>query len=162
MTGGQVTREVTAELVNPRWWPVEVPGAGLLHAAGIPAQVVLTWDPAHPFEVQFEFYNGRQWVPWLVDRELVALGLIEPVEHLVEPFEDQRRPAGLGDVRFEPCADAVLMTLDSPSGHARFLFAPDGLATFLRETYRHTPLGAEQVAVDWDQLLLEPDTWGAA
>lgn len=163
MSGGGVvvTAGTVADLVPDRWWPVEVPGVGLLWD-GIPVQVTLTWDADEPYEVSFKFRNGPTWVPWVVSRELVTLGLIENVEDLVEPFEDRRCGAGEGDVRFELLGNALLMSLCSPAGFARFLFNPAKVAGFLSETYRHTPLGSEQVSVDWDQLLVTDTPGGAA
>ncbi len=140
-----VTGEGTAHLIPDRWWPVQVPGIGLLREGLVPVRVTLAWATEAPYEVVFRFRSGTGWVPWAVSRELVALGLLEPVEELIEPFEDQR--GGQGDVRFEPPIGGLLMVLDSPDGHARVLLDLDVIAGFLRETYRHIPLGAEQVHV---------------
>jgi len=143
-----VAEKITAELLHERWWPCEVPGIGLLRTGSCLVHVTLSWDSRSPYEVQFRFHTGRRkWIDWIISRELVALALVEQVEHLVEPFDEDQRLASEGDVRFEWAAEALLMHLCSPSGYARILFEPASIAGFLRETYLHVELGAEQIEV---------------
>lgn len=103
--------------------------------------VTLWWDPAAPHEVGLEFHALGTSVGWVLDRELLASGLI--------------LSAGDGDVRVEPFAGDLLLHLASPDGTATCLFDGDTIGRFLADTYRQVPLGEEQIVVP------EPEYFGA-
>lgn len=132
-----VERDTTANMLHPKFWPVEVPWGGILNPSGCPVPVTMWWNQADPYAVTFEFRTARsKWVSWQFDRGLLALALIGPV--------------GDGDVQMDLWAGALILTLDSPAGHAEFLFDPNPVADFLRDTYQVVQLGTEQLGVDWD------------
>lgn len=143
-----VTADTTAHLLPNRFWPVEVPWGGILHPGGCPVRVQMWWSVQDPYAVNVEFHNGREWIPWRVDRGLLAVALVGPVTH-----RELLGPVGEGDIQIDLWDQALILTLDSPSGHAAFLFNPDVVAGFLTDTYQVVQLGMEQLGVDWDAAL---------
>lgn len=139
-----VDLDVTAGLLPDGFWPIEVPWGGILYHEGRPVRVKMWWTDRDPYAVTFEFYNGRMWVPWRFDRDLLVFALIGPVTH-----RELMGQVGEGDVRMELWDSALIVTLDSPSGHAKFLFDPDLVADFLWATNLSVKIGTEPT-VDWD------------
>ena len=151
MSPALVTGDTTAHLLPPGFWPVEVPWGGILLTDECPVQVHMWWSVQDPYAVTFEFRTGRrQWVPWRIDRGLLAFALIGPVTH-----RELLGPVGDGDVQMDAWDNALILTLDSPSGHAVFWFNPHDVASFLRATWQVVQLGAERLPGDWDTALAE-------
>lgn len=152
-----IEHQATACLLPPRWFPVQVPWGGILGPHGASVRVTLRWSADDPYAVTFEFRNGREPVPWVCDRWLLAAALIGPITH-----RDLMGTVGEGDVRMDAYADALILTLDSPDGRARFWFDPDPLTDFLRATYAACQPGQEQQLAepDWALLLPEQSTGG--
>lgn len=142
-----VVHDTTAFLLHPRFWPVEVPWGGILNPSRCPVTVKMWWTDQDPHAVTFEFRNGRAWVPWRFDRDLVIFALIGPVTH-----RELMGSVGDGDVRMELWDDVLIVTLDSPAGHAAFLFDSDSVADFLWDTNRIVRVGMEPTP-DWDAEL---------
>lgn len=142
-----VTRNTTAFLLPPKFWPVKVPWGGILNPSRCPVPVKMWWTDRDPYAVTFEFHNGRALVPWRFDRDLIVFALIGPVTH-----RELMGPVGEGDVRIELWDNALIVTLDSPAGHAVFLFNPDPVADFLWDTNRVVRVGSEP-SPDWDAEL---------
>jgi capsular exopolysaccharide synthesis family protein len=87
----------------------------------VPVKVELRYDTRDPYAVVAAFRTGRAgWVEWVFARDLLADGLLAD--------------AGDGDVRIRPSIEdpeAVLVELNSPSGHAMFETSAQELADFL-------------------------------
>lgn len=119
----------------------QVPGPRT-RATSVP--VVLRYDAVDPFAVHLCFQTGpSRDVRWVFARTLLADGLLAR--------------AGDGDVRVWPgtptIEDALLVELESPSGHARFEVSATVVAEFLDATYELVPSGRESGRVDLDRAL---------
>lgn len=132
------------------------PGSPLLYTtvldlveAGAPVAATWCYDPADPFAVVLRIRHRRQrWVEWHFARTLLDEGLTAP--------------AGLGDVRIEPFpADGLLITLDSPSGHALFRADADHARRFLCGSYDLVSPDAEceHPDVEWLLANVDLDVW---
>lgn len=109
-----------------------------------PLTVALTYKPAFPCEVEFEFQtsDGKK-VAWAVGRELLDAGL-------------QSGDVGEGDFRIVADAhksDVTWVHLRSPVGRASFTFSRVDLEDFLSATYEAVPFDKEFASVDWDSEL---------
>lgn len=92
----------------------------------VPVQVTLSYDAeVNPYAVQavFDVGDGDDRV-WLFGRELLTAGAISYV------------PLGRGDVKFRyfPQADALLMCVKSPDGHADVALPHGEIVASLRDT----------------------------
>jgi hypothetical protein len=110
------------------------------HGAELPAR--WCYDPADPYAVRLSVCHRRRWRDWLLARDLLAAGLLAPT--------------GMGDVRVEPYpGDGLLVTLDSPSGHALLLLDARHAERALCGSYELVPDGTEGERLDWDGELVE-------
>ena len=109
----------------------------------VPVKVELRYDTRDPYAVVAAFRTGRAgWVEWVYARDLLADGLLAD--------------AGDGDVRIRPSVEdpeAVLIELNSPSGHAMFEASAQELADFLDRPYDVVLPGNEHLWVDVDDAL---------
>ncbi|MFE3457407.1 SsgA family sporulation/cell division regulator [Nocardiopsis aegyptia] len=105
--------------------------------------LVLAYDPAHPYAVQARFVldadDPDAVLVWEVDRSLLAEGATSW--------------AGNGDVRVRVWTPlptlCVIELLDGITGRwGRFLARRAELTDFLQETYRLVPPGTEHIDVD--------------
>ena len=103
-----------------------------------PLGVTMLWNPADPFAVTLWFPKGEEWV---LARELLVAALTSAA-------------AGDGDVRFSEidCPGCVLLTLDSPSGHAELHVRRADLIDFIMAT-EYVP--AADPFVEFDKWLAE-------
>jgi hypothetical protein len=111
-----------------------------------PARLDLRHDPAEGFGLVLRIRAGLDDDPasppatWRFSRDLLDTGLTVPT--------------GTGDVRVRPLSeDWTLVELVRPRVAAILVVGTADLRGFLAETYRLTPHGAEQCAVDWDEEL---------
>jgi hypothetical protein len=106
-----------------------------------PLRVSLRWDPKDPFAVTLRFPKGETWV---LARALIIAGLT-------------RAAVGEGDVRFsriDDCPDCVLLTLDSPSGHAKLHVPRADLIDFIMAT-EFVPRADPVAEFDFDAWLAQ-------
>lgn len=135
------------------------PAGPLLHTTvldlepdGIPVQACWVYDPADPFAVvlQFRYHRSRRVDEWVFARDLLDEGLTGP--------------AGLGDVRIEPYpGDGLLITLDSPNGHALFRADGNHARRFLCASYDLVApdMECEHPDVEWLLANVDLDVWAA-
>jgi hypothetical protein len=116
------------------------------HGVQLPAR--WAYDPADPYAVRLSVRCGcgghdcTIWRDWLLARDLLAAGLFAAT--------------GDGDVRVEPWpGDGLLVTLDSPSGHAVLLLDARHAERALCGSYELVPDGSEDRHLDWDGELAE-------
>lgn len=109
--------------------------ATTLFASLAGAQIALTfvYSDEDPHAVAFWFQNGNVWT---LDREQLAAGL------------DDATGVGAGDITVRRTKDGVLITLDSPEGHADLLFDHERLTSAVKATEQIVPRGTETVDVD--------------
>jgi hypothetical protein len=97
-----------------------------------------TWTTRNPHEVAARFMVGEldahRDIVWTFARELLA-----------EAFDEcAGDDVGLGDITFHPLDEYSLdMTLDSPSGRARFELHAPSISEFLADTEEIIPVGHE-------------------
>lgn len=116
-------------------------------AIAVPAR--LRYDTTDPFAVDAVFRAGSAGDPeitWTFARALLTDGLLGPV--------------GDGDVHIGPDTDerhdpVISLTLQSPSGSARFALPHAAVLRFLERTYAEVPPGTE---ADWLNLDSELDS----
>jgi hypothetical protein len=117
------------------------------YGAELPAR--WCYDPADPCAIRLSVCHRRRWRDWLLARDLLAAGLFAAT--------------GDGDVRVEPWpGDGLLVTLDSPSGHAVLLLDARHAERALLGSYALVPDGTEGERLDWDGELaevLEEELW---
>lgn len=109
----------------------------------------LYYTAADPYAVRLAFHLGiSEPVEWVIARELLTDGL--------------DGCTGLGDVRVwpadggEPGTGSVLyIALTSPSGEALFEAPRAEITSFLRNTLRIVPAGAESAVIDIDAELAD-------
>jgi hypothetical protein len=103
------------------------------NTAKVPVAVDLGYDADDPFAVTAAFRGDEGVVEWVFARDLLHEGL--------------DRPSGEGDVQVWPgMADGrevVLVSLNSPDGHAVLEADADDLRGFLERTLRLVPAGSE-------------------
>jgi hypothetical protein len=110
------------------------------HGAELPAR--WCYDPADPYAIALSVRHRGRWRDWLLARDLLAAGLLAAT--------------GAGDVRVEPFpGDGLLVTLDSPSGHAALLLDARHAERALLGSYELVPDGTEGERLDWDTGLIE-------
>jgi hypothetical protein len=107
-----------------------------------PLVVVAEYDSTDPFAVTLVFGRRQAW-RFAYDLLVEALTLGE---------------AGEGDVRVcvrddAPPEERVLITLDSPEGHAEIAFRIDEMVAFMRRIERVT--ANTDLTIDWDGFLAE-------
>ena len=112
--------------------------------AVLPLGVELSYDPADPFAVAAVFDTDGERIRWTFARELLRLGLFEPI--------------GDGDVHLWPSTDAsgeetVILELCSPDGESTLQTRAMAVASFLEATSRMVPFGTESSYVDIDALV---------
>jgi hypothetical protein len=110
----------------------------------VPVDVELHYDPTDPFAVAAVFDAAGEGVRWTFARELLRLGLFEPI--------------GDGDVHLWPSTDAsgeetVILELCSPDGESMLQTRAVAVASFLEATSRMVPFGTESSYVDIDALV---------
>lgn len=128
--------------------PLVVSTAAVVEPTGQVVAAFWCYDPDDPYAVMLRLRSGRDaWVEWVFARELLAEGLFFAV--------------GLGDVRLEPFpGDGLLVTLDSPSGHALLRLDAAHAARVLTGSFELVRRGCEEV--DWDlalELLAAEEAW---
>ncbi len=116
--------------------------------------VLLGGDDAAPVRAELRYYrsdplavemrlsvDGEPAVAWVFGRDLLIEGL--------------RRPCGVGDVRFYPVHESVIITLRSTAGKAVLLsYLPD-LDRFVDHILHDVPAGAEITHDDIERELTE-------
>ena len=112
--------------------------------AVVPVDVELHYDPTDPFAVAAVFDAAGEAIRWTFARELLRLGLFEPI--------------GDGDVHLWPSTDAageetVILELCSPDGESTLQIRAVAVASFLEATSRLVPFGTESSYVDIDALV---------
>lgn len=105
-----------------------------------------------PFAVRVIFtLPGNPPVEWVFARDLLVTGL--------------HAPSGVGDVQVFPAREGLRIDLASPAGAAELLADLDEVASFVAETMRLVPLGAESDYLDLDLevgMLAEPPSFGVS
>jgi hypothetical protein len=116
------------------------------HGVQLPAR--WSYDPAQPYAICLSVRCGcgghgcTIWHDWRFARDLLAAGLFAAT--------------GMGDVRVEPYpGDGLLVTLDSPSGHAVLRLDARHAERALLGSYELVPDGSEDRLLDWDTGLIE-------
>jgi hypothetical protein len=122
--------------------------AAVVEPQGAAVSARWSYDPADPYTICLSVRCGI-WRDWVLARDLLADGLFAAT--------------GDGDVRVEPYpGDALLVTLDSPSGHALLLLDARHAERALLGSYALVAAETEDRHLDWDaglvELLLE-DSW---
>ncbi|MFJ4690091.1 SsgA family sporulation/cell division regulator [Streptomyces sp. NPDC088766] len=112
----------------------------------VPLPARLRYDRADPYAVCLSLGGASTGtVDWVFARSLLTEGLV--------------RPAGRGDVLVVPphrChRHSVRVVLRSAAGTAVVSIAASAVATFLAETGRVVPAGAEGLHIDLDRLVAE-------
>lgn len=99
-----------------------------------PVQARLSWSTRTPCEVAILF-RVKNHPTWVLARQLLADGLTGR--------------AGEGDVIIGPawCRDVIELTLDAPSGYAKFLMERADVTRFLDATGKLIPAGAETLEI---------------
>ncbi|MEY9875442.1 hypothetical protein ABH931_004943 [Streptacidiphilus sp. MAP12-33] len=110
----------------------------------LPVPALLAYCTDDPFAVHITFHLGQDSpVTWVFARELLVEGVF--------------RACGTGDVRIWPTrADGrslICLALSSPAGEALLEAPAAPVATWLEETLRAMPSGAESAALDLDAQL---------
>ncbi len=113
----------------------------------------LEYDPADPYAVTVAIFDGQGPVRWTVSRDLLLGGCYVP--------------AGEGDIRIRPCADAggrplTRLEFRSPGGTAVLTTATENVAAFCRRIVASVPPGTESDHLDLDEeihRLLADDSW---
>jgi hypothetical protein len=111
-------------------------------AAPLPLVADLRYDASDPFAVRVLFDVGApEPVSWVFSRDLLDIGLVEPV--------------GEGDVRVEPVVDvhgqqSVRLSLIVPESQAQLDIATDDVLEFLASSYEIVPPGEESSRLDLD------------
>ncbi len=103
------------------------------HTAKVPVAVDLGYDVEDPFAVTAAFRGDEGTVEWVFARDLLHDGL--------------DRPSGEGDVQVWPGVEdgreVVLVSLNSPDGHAVLEADACDLRSFLTRTLDLVPAGSE-------------------
>lgn len=103
------------------------------HTAKVPVAVDLGYDAEDPFAVTAAFRGDEGTVEWVFARDLLHEGL--------------DRPSGEGDVQVWPGVadgrEVVLVSLNSPDGHAVLEADASDLRGFLERTLELVPSGSE-------------------
>ena len=103
------------------------------HTAKVPVAVDLGYDSEDPFAVTATFRGDDGAVEWVFARDLLHEGL--------------DRPSGEGDVQVWPGVvdgrDVVLVSLNSPDGHAVLEADAAVMGAFLERTFILVAAGAE-------------------
>ena len=103
----------------------------------------LAYAPTEPYAVSTVFRTGDGDITWVFGRDLLEDGLNSRV--------------GEGDVAVWPSASrgtkVVCLSLASPSGSALLEADHDAVRSFLDDSYRLVPLGAEGPLLDLDAEL---------
>lgn len=112
----------------------------------------LRYSAAEPFLIRARFrLDGGRTVEWVLSRELLRDGVVTA--------------AGLGDIRFFPGDDGLLVELRSHQGRAFLHGALEPFTDFVAQTYALVPAGAEDRFYSLDdelsQLLADPDRFRA-
>lgn len=112
--------------------------------AKVPVSVDLGYDTEDPFAVTAAFRGDEGTVEWVFARDLLHEGL--------------DRPSGEGDVQVWPGVEdgreVVLVSLNSPDGHAVLEADAGDLRRFLARTLDMVPAGTEGAHLHVDQELL--------
>jgi Streptomyces sporulation and cell division protein, SsgA len=100
---------------------------------------VLGYDPEDPWAVEVSFGRASGTVRWLVGRDLLLVGMTDPV--------------GEGDVQLWPSIDeygcaAVVVQLSSPNGRLVTQLPTRDLARFLDRTLALVPEGSESIDLE--------------
>ncbi|WP_338692871.1 SsgA family sporulation/cell division regulator [Streptomyces sp. Q6] len=109
----------------------------------------LSYDGTDPLAITMTFDTCRERpVRWILSRELLAEGLVDPV--------------GEGDVRIWPVhdRDGGLTSFRVRLGNTRTAlmeFDAEPVVNWLARTYRMVPRGTELNGVDWDELVQPVD-----
>lgn len=109
----------------------------------LPVVAGLRYDSNDPWAVRVAFHTGGEGdgiVEWMFARQLLTDGVAEA--------------CGEGDVQVWPSTQGgerlVNLSMESPSGSARFEIDRDALVEFLQQTYLAVPTGHEADVVDFD------------
>ena len=107
-----------------------------------PVRAELRYHRKDPLAVEMRLSIGKSpAVSWVFGRDLLIEGL--------------RRPSGVGDVRFYPVHESVLVELRSCTGKAVLLsYLPD-MADFVAHIVAAVPVGTEVGREDVERELLE-------
>jgi hypothetical protein len=116
--------------------------AAVFEPYGVQLPARWAYDPADPWAIRLSVCHRGRWRDWLLARDLLAAGLLTAT--------------GDGDVRVEPYpGDGLLVTLDSPSGHAVLRLDARHAERALCGSYALVPDGTEGEQIDWDTGLIE-------
>ena len=107
-----------------------------------PVRAELCYHRKDPLAVEMRLSIARSpAVSWTFGRDLLIEGL--------------RRPSGIGDVRFCPVHESVIIELHSCSGQAVLLSHLPDMAAFVAHIVSVVPIGAEIGRDDMERELLE-------
>jgi hypothetical protein len=122
--------------------------AAVFEPHGVQLAARWCYDPADPYAIRLSVRCGcgghgcTIWHDWRFARDLLAAGLLAAT--------------GDGDVRVEPYpGDGLLVTLDSPSGHALLRLDARHAERALLGSYELVADGTEGERLDWDGELVE-------
>lgn len=121
--------------------PLVLSTAAVVEPAGAVIPARWCYDPEDPHAMTLALRGPRGWVAWWMDRELLAASMLATV--------------GVGDVVLEPFpGDGLLVTLDSPGGHAVLLCDARHAEHALSGSYALVAPGAEwaRVSGELDEL----------
>ncbi len=130
---------------------VVLPMVSVTGSAEESVTTTLQYSAAEPFLVRANFrLRGGRSVDWVLSRELIREGVV--------------MAAGIGDIRFFPGDDGLLIELRSHQGRA-FLFGElQPMVEFVARMYAVVPDGAEDrfysiddELAELDRLLADPD-----
>ncbi len=99
----------------------------------------LWWDVTDPLAVKISVHYGTQRAVAAVARDLLSEGMV--------------RRTGAGQIRVEPVADHVVLTITAPGEIGQIVLRPPWLADFLERTFAITPAGCEYRGEDPEQEL---------
>jgi hypothetical protein len=107
---------------------------------------VLGYHRPDPFAVTMTFLTGDEPLTWTFGRDLLLLGIHEPV--------------GQGDVHVSPAINesgeaVVLITLSSPDGHLLLEARTSEVKGFLDRTLAIVPSGTEAPHLDLDDMIAQ-------
>jgi hypothetical protein len=107
---------------------------------GQPIPTTVKYFPAQdPYAIVFVFFTPNP-IQWIFARDLLVEGIEVPV--------------GVGDVKFRPAGDHVIMSIsDEAGGDAEFSFLKTDIQAIIEIAQTMMPRGKESEAINWDSEL---------
>jgi hypothetical protein len=108
-------------------------------------RVIMEYDERDPLAMTFIFGSRGEIVPWLVDRQVIAMGcmgkmpVVEDADVVCRYFHGLKTNTG---------RDALFLYLSSPDGDITIKLARGDVVKFLNRTYVQVPYGAERIDTD--------------